>query len=272
MIWYVGDLHGYPDFYAEIDRKARLEGVSTIVQVGNTGIRWPGKCTVSLDSGERAIVNKDHPNCPIVHFFNKRQKRKIESPVWYTCGGNHDNWRHWNQLKYIQGLKNPTENGWVVYNNTVELAPGFFFVPRGKSVEIEGKRHLFFGGAESTDRHSRIENIDWWPEEAPTAQEYAKFHEALVTEKPDIVVTHDCPVFIIEKWGGRRFSAVSQTLARIHELSDHKPKTWYFGHHHRLQEWFYNETMFKCCGLHGQYWASGGYKGQVLPAHRMRLP
>jgi hypothetical protein len=42
-------------------------------------------------------------------------------------------------------------------------------------------------------------------------------------------------------------------LDNVIKLSGFKPKTWYFGHHHRMDEWEIDGTAYSCCGLHGQY-------------------
>lgn len=227
MIYYVGDIHARVSEIEAIDKIACENGVTTIVQVGDFGALWFGT---------------DNNRCEIAKYFWSRK----EGPVWLTCGGNHDNWNAWEQLKLQQG--NPDK---------VELAPGLFWVTRGSVVMIEGEKHLFLGGAESTDKVYRIENRTWWKNETPNAKEFERFSIAMDEEKPDVVVTHDAPVSVSLYREERAYNTTPNTLDRIFNLADHKPKRWYFGHHHVLDKWAIADTEFYCCGLHGDYLVDG---------------
>jgi len=242
MIYYVGDIHGRVDDVAAIDRAAIKAGVEVIVQVGDFGIRWA-------------------KNCPIVKYFKKRERQQRPGPTWYTCGGNHDNWPEWARLQEEQG------NG-----KMVELAPGCNYVVRGATAELDGKTHLFFGGAESIDKSLRVEGTTWWAEETPSAAEFQRFFDSLVEDAPEIIITHEAPLCVELNRTGRGTQPTPRNLQNALKHSKHTPERWYFGHHHILQSWVVNNIDFHCCGFHGEYQSSWGGLYDVGPgANQSRL-
>lgn len=223
MIFYVGDIHGRVDDVAAIDQAAIDQGVDIVVQVGDFGALWSS-------------------NCPIAKYFAKRKRQGRPGPTWYTCGGNHENWGKWLELQASQG-----------YDKTVELAPGCFYVIRGSTLDLDGKSHIFFGGAESTDKLMRREGISWWPEETPTREEFERFFDEMEESRPEVVITHDAPLCIEIDRLDRDTNPTPRNLQNVLDYCDHTPASWYFGHHHMLQSWEVNEIKFQCCGLHGQF-------------------
>ena len=236
-IIYVGDLHGDINALAKIDEWCVKNGVTDVVQVGDFGFRWPGK--------PRQLHK----------YFIKRARQKRTGPQWWTCGGNHENWKLWDQLWNDQG--NP---------DVVDIGAGVKYVQRGATASIAGKLHLFCGGAESTDMGYRREGVSWWPQETPNAAEFRRFAYTLADEKPDVVVTHDAPLHVeLYRLGpdGRVDRAKQPTprnLTNALEVSDHKPAQWYYGHHHQLRIDQSGETRFFGCGLHGEFmWGGEAY-------------
>tara|TARA_B100000700_G_scaffold314480_1_gene401120 strand:+ start:106 stop:783 length:678 start_codon:yes stop_codon:yes gene_type:complete len=221
MIFYVGDIHGKVDDVAAIDRAAIDAGVDIIVQVGDFGIHW-------------------NEGCAIARYFKTRE----QGPTWYTCGGNHDNWDLWQSLQESQD------------SNSVELAPGCFYVVRGQVVNLEGVNHIFFGGAESTDKRMRREGVSWWAAETPSREEFNTFFENMETARPEVVITHDAPLCIKIDRLDRDTNPTPRNLQNVLDYCDHTPVRWYFGHHHMLESWEVDGVKFSCCGLHGQYISS----------------
>lgn len=222
-IYYAGDIHGCTPYVADIDRQAIANGIDIIIQVGDFG------CHFSR-------------GCGIVKYFEKRLRQQRPGPTWYTCGGNHDNWEKWAELSEAQG--NP---------EAVELAPGCYFIPRGTSIELGGVSHLFFGGAESIDRHHRVEGVDWWPEEVPSAREFDRFFDKMEEDKPEVVVTHDAPLCVDLNRPGRELQSTPRSLQSVIKHGTHTPARWYYGHHHCMQKDTIEGTNFACCGLHGEF-------------------
>jgi len=227
MIIYVGDIHGQAKYVEKIDKIAAEIGIEFVVQVGDFGIRWGGQ------------------SCPIHKYFMKRDRKNRPGPIWYTCGGNHDNWDKWGQLAEKQ-----SDSGDL---KTVELAPGCFYVVRGTTIDLAGKKHLFFGGAESIDKHTRSEGSTWWASETPSAEEFQKFFDAMDNDKPDVVVTHDAPLCVPIIRPGRDTSPTPRNLQNVLNYCDHTPEFWYFGHHHVVESWEIDGIKFWCCGLHGEF-------------------
>jgi hypothetical protein len=219
-IIYAGDTHGRVSAFESIDLDARERGASVVIQVGDFGVHF-------VD------------NCPVADWFRNREG----GPTWITCGGNHDNWPVWRTMPEVQ-----------LFGGTVrELAPGCFFAERGTVLNLGGEKHLFFGGAESTDKHHRREGRDWWSEETPNYSEFTRFMDALEGEKPSVVITHDAPLSIPIWKYNRDDSPTPRNLENIFRNSAHLPARWYFGHHHINDDWEIRGVKFVCCGLHGNW-------------------
>ena len=60
---------------------------------------------------------------------------------------------------------------------------------------LEGKKYLCFGGAESQDKEEREPGVNWWPQEMPSDEEYARCEKTLEENgwQVDYVLTHDAP-------------------------------------------------------------------------------
>lgn len=223
---YAGDIHGRTNDTSALIQRAEAMGISTLVQVGDFGVFGPRNCTLYKMIAKRARQNK--------------WKTKI-----ITCFGNHDNW----DLYYELCMLYPDED-------LLEIVPGsgVFVARRGSVIEIEGIKHLFMGGACSNDRHHRTEGVDWWDREEPDIEEFNDFFQAWETHKPDTILTHEAPLRVPIKRALRKSNTTVRMLDNAIKLSSHKPKRWYFGHHHRLEKWKIDGIKFYCCGLHGDYW------------------
>ena len=232
MILYVGDLHGNVDATAKLDALALERGVTAVVQVGDFGLRW-------------------RPDA-LGRFFDKRgrQARKPNARRkmvrWYTAGGNHEDWSRW------KAAEAKTDGP------LVELAPEVFYVKRGASVVIDGLRHAFCGGAESSDKHTRKPGKTWWPEETPSREEIERFFDS-VDAGVDVVVTHDAPKETgTFRHDDRESMPTCQALSRVAELTSKRPRVWLFGHHHNhgLVDRYDGRgtTTYFGCGLEGQGW------------------
>lgn len=228
MIFYAGDIHGGAEHVASIDEAARAAGVDTVVQVGDFGIGWPGA------------------DCSIVKYFNERSS---QDPRWITCGGNHDNWCEFFAQESEQRLRK-----WdLTLDGLVGLAPGCFYAPRGSVHTLDGKVHLFLGGAESADKHLRTEGETWWTQETPSYSEFSTFAENCENLLPEVIVTHDAPASVPIYRSNSRTGPTPRNLNNVLKHIAHKPARWYFGHHHVLDNWKVDEIDFFCCGLHGEY-------------------
>lgn len=223
-ILYVGDLHGKVNILGDIIQSAEAKGFTAIIQVGDFGFGFPDNCWND--------------------FLEKRaRQQKWKVPI-YTCFGNHDNWNRIYQMREEQA------------SDKVELVQGsgVYFVSRGTVLEIDNISHIFMGGAESTDKHKRVENVSWWDLEQPTHKEFELFFNNLEDQKPDTIVAHEAPLRIDLKRARRNDSYTAKTLENALKLSDHQPRNYVFGHHHILNRWKVGRTKYFCCGFHGEYW------------------
>lgn len=91
---------------------------------------------------------------------------------------------------------------------------------------------FFVSGAHSIDRFNRIEGKSWWANEELTYRQAEECLAAWEKSDRDVLVTHDCPQVIAE-----RFMLIyDKSLTR--DLLDamvrvRKPKLVVFGHHHK---------------------------------------
>ena len=224
MILFVGDIHGKESVLASVYEDAEKLGASSIIQVGDFGIHWPGR-----------------PN-GLAGFFDK-SKSKIP---FYFCDGNHENHRLLDKLFREQ------------QSDVVEVAKNCFHVRRGTVLDFDNDKILFFGGAQSylgkrDDPFVLDEN--WWPRELPNLEEFDLFKTRF--SSADIIVTHDCPGFLMRDKKYHKLwskNGVPQFLKDTIENSDTKPVSWFFGHHHDHSSWDIDSTKYYCCGKHGESW------------------
>jgi predicted phosphodiesterase len=223
-ILYVGDIHDRLQAIIAINNYCIKHNISTVVQVGDFGLLF------------KDFKSRD--------YFQKRKRQNRPGPVWYTCGGNHDNYARWQALATEQGDSHITE-----------LAPGAYWVKRGGELILDNKLHLFIGGAESTDIAWRTEGKNWWPEETPTSAEFQLFHQNLKDNHPQVVVSHDAPLRVDLFRAERENSTTPRMLEHSLKFSEYTPPLWVYGHHHLQQVDEIQGTKFVCCGLNGQWWS-----------------
>lgn len=66
---------------------------------------------------------------------------------------------------------------------------------RGRVYNIQGKKILTIGGADSIDKFRRIEGLSWWKDEAITDEDVARVEPGYY----DYVLTHCCPSHIFNE-------------------------------------------------------------------------
>ena len=103
-------------------------------------------------------------------------------------------------------------------------------------------------GAESIDKHQRMEGVSYWRNEE---LEYSQMTECLKMwekEKPKVVLTHECPTsilfFVLTNSMKENGSATSTFLQVLFEI--HQPEMWFFGHHHNSKSIQFEGTNFRC--------------------------
>ena len=132
MVYLTGDTHG------ELDRFKHGK------------LRWLGKRDVVLVLGDFGFVWDG----------SKAEQKKLD---WlrkrpYTLlflDGSHENYDLLAQYPTVE-----------LFGGKVQALGGnVYHVCRGSVLELEGKRYLCFGGAESPDKEDREAGVNWWPQE-----------------------------------------------------------------------------------------------------------
>lgn len=114
-----------------------------------------------------------------------------------------------------------------------KIKPSVIHLMRGQVYHIDGCDIFTMGGATSTDRIYRKEEVSWWKEEMPSEEEYQEALSNLdkVNWKVDYVITHTAPDNVMHKidpsYEHDRLTNFLFTLDK-----DLKFKHWYFGHFH----------------------------------------
>ena len=67
---------------------------------------------------------------------------------------------------------------------------------RGRVYNIQGKKILTIGGADSIDKFRRTEGLDWWKDETITDEDIARVEPGYY----DYVLTHCCPSHIFNEY------------------------------------------------------------------------
>jgi len=113
---------------------------------------------------------------------------------------------------------------------------------------------MYVGGAWSIDYAFREEGKNWWHDEECSTAEFSLYKDLYTRFKPRIMVTHDCPMQIIEKanllnpaFGGKVNTRTGFRLGQMFHL--HKPKLWIFGHWHKPVDMVIGDTRFICLDI-----------------------
>jgi hypothetical protein len=107
--------------------------------------------------------------------------------------------------------------------------------------------NLFYvAGGFSIDRAYRVEGQSWWPDEELSQRQFQNAFNRYVKTKPEIVISHDCPVTVYPMMvrGGLIRNSTASALGAM--LREHQPKLWVFGHHHKSVDFEYGPTRFVC--------------------------
>ena len=117
--------------------------------------------------------------------------------------------------------------------------------------EHNGVRFFFVRGALSIDKAKRVPGVSWFEEEEITYREGLQALSLYAKIKPDLVLSHDCPIPACKEMG---FSPIPSRTAQLLSVmwEHHHPKLWVFGHYHKdasfrlKQGGSPRETKFRC--------------------------
>jgi predicted phosphodiesterase len=207
MIFITGDTHGAFDFNKLIEfssNNSKLTKKDYVIIAGDFGGLWdPNRIDESLAR---------YSKLPITILF---------------VDGNHENFSLLNEYLVEEW------NGGKIHR----IRPDIIHLMRGQVYTLNGKTFFTFGGASSTDRFLRKENISWWPEEVPT---FEQLDEAIVNLKKynnevDYIVTHTIDERALHyppliSHGRFHTYPENQMLSYFEENVSYNH--WYFGHYH----------------------------------------
>ncbi len=211
----LGDIHG--DFQV-INHLVKTEQPDIIIQCGDFGY-WPRK-------------NGWPPNDPSL---------RLGTTKVYWCDGNHED---------HESLAE------VASSEQLEVAPNCFYQPRGSVLTLpDGQNVLFFGGADSTDKSSRIEGDSWFSGEIPTTADFENIENNLHI---NIVISHTCPKSFELRQTAPLGYRKSSWLAKAHDptrdilelvLQKYSPAQWFFGHFHIHQTGKFKNTTWMALAI-----------------------
>jgi len=161
--------------------------------------------------------------------------------------GNHENYN------IIETL--PVEQKWGNEVKVLQRKDGnIYFLKRGAVYEINGRKILTIGGAESIDKESRIENISWWEQERLTFDETETCLDEIDAHNKtfDYVLTHTCPT----KFTSEFTDSMAKAKCSVSNFLDYVDDTitfkeWHFGHFHRDKA--IKRGKYRCHYLHTPY-------------------
>lgn len=105
---------------------------------------------------------------------------------------------------------------------------------------------FFVSGANSIDKFNRQEHIDWFSNEELNYVEMSNCIDYYSTEKPEIVLSHDCPTTVCKiMHGDNKYPSNTDKLLEM-MFSIYHPRLWIFGHHHRSWQQQILGTKFVC--------------------------
>lgn len=168
---------------------------------------------------------------------------------------------HGTKILWIDGNH---ENHWALRDReTDELVKNVVYMPRGSVYTLEdGRKILFMGGADSIDKGWRKLGVDWFPEEVILQKDV----ENLPDGKIDIVISHTCPLEIVDEMIGYRagLDVTKEIEPSNHALSyifnKYMPEEWYFGHWHYYKNIYLRNTKFTALSClpaylgYGRWW------------------
>lgn len=119
-----------------------------------------------------------------------------------------------------------------------------------KDGTIEGDV-MFIGGATSIDREWRIKDYTWWEDEELSIQELGLMADIFRSQRPRVMVTHECPQSIADtmlaEFNMAKFNDASATRQAFQVMLEaHQPDIWIFGHWHVSFDKMINGTRFVC--------------------------
>jgi len=213
-VFATGDSHGYfhwDKLFALNNAHPELTKEDMVIVLGDFGVPWHFP-----------------PNHQDEVSFHKLKRLRFSIGV---IDGNHENFDYFGSL--------PIESAFD--GEVAKIAEDIYWLKRGQVYSINGLKLFTFGGANSIDKHMRIEGLSWWPEEIPTLRELGFGLDSLkekAKNKVDYILTHEAPLeALYELYDDDPYHPTKVQSYCVPQFFDVVAKNtefkhWYFGHHH----------------------------------------
>ena len=109
-----------------------------------------------------------------------------------------------------------------------------FWLQRGYVFDIAGKTVFAMGGGDSHDAEERVAGVNWWPNELPSSEEFARARNSLAQHDNhvDLIITHANPRVELGRIGEKSERADALTTFLGELVKNVRFSHWYFGSEH----------------------------------------
>lgn len=245
----IGDVHGYLGSYFKVAGQ-----VPCSLQVGDMGFDYKEFETCGLDPNNHKFIGGNHDNYSL-KAVDDITVDSVAGNSRYTVVGYGQN----NFAEQHVGFMDEVEEEPRVYEFH-RMPPhylgnyGMWQVPNVEPIVGGLSGRIFYvRGAWSIDgrwRRAKGGAWHWFPREQVSVAEGIAALELYESEKPDFVVTHEAPTFILNHLRltvGEGKPIPTQTGHLFEKMLEvHKPKLWVFGHYHQAWTGKLDDTEFVC--------------------------
>lgn len=204
VIYYTGDIHGYPWNVVKFCKKFKLTRDDVIVILGDVGVNYYQN---ERDAEAKMHLNAVKPTVLCIHGNHEIRPANISSYLT----------KEWN-------------GGAVWYE---EAYPKLLFAKDGEVYHLEGLDYLVIGGAYSVDKYYRLaRGYGWWEDEQPSVEIKRAVETAIAEKHFDIVLSHTCP---------KKYEPTEMFLATVDQSTvDTGTEDWLDGIEDRIEykAWF----------------------------------
>ncbi len=209
MVYFTGDIHGFPLRVIHFAEKFQLTENDTIVILGDVGMNY---FLNERDEEAKNHLNSIKPKVLCIHGNHEARPETIDTYHFEDWNGG----KVWIEDKF----------------------PNLKFAKDGEIYEIEGLKYIAIGGAYSVDKHYRLaRGYGWWQDEQPSDQIKAYVEKQIKDKSLDIVLSHTCPfryepteVFLSGIDQSTVDTSTEKWLEKIESALDYK--AWFCGHWH----------------------------------------
>ena len=206
-VFFTGDTH-IPIDISKLNTKnfpeqAELTKDDYLIILGDFGLIW------------NTIPDKEE------EYWTKWLDEKPFTTLWVD--GNHEH--------HIRLSEYPTSE--FLGGKVHQISDSIYHLKRGEIFTINDEKFFVMGGANSIDKHRRIEGVSWWKEEIPSKEELAHGYKTIIDSelKVDYILSHCAPYSIeSELFPDAQMNDLNSFLNVVHTVVEFKH--WYCGHYH----------------------------------------